>query len=78
MKQECPTYLKTTGKSNALATTLSDIESEDDSDDNDDEGILNAFTTIVNPTKGIVKEVNEEENLVESKFEKMEIGRAHV
>ena len=36
MKQECPTYLKTIGKSKALATTLSDTEPEDDSDDNDD------------------------------------------
>ena len=26
MKQECPTYLKTIGKSKALATTLSDTE----------------------------------------------------
>ena len=72
MKQECPTYLKTIGKSNALAATLSDIESEDDSDDNDDEGILNAFTTIVNPTEGIVEKVGEEEDLVESKFKKMD------
>ena len=44
MKQEGLTYLKTIGKSKALAGTLSDIEPEDDSDDNDDEGILNAFT----------------------------------
>ena len=71
MKQECSTYLKTIGKSNTLATTLSDIELEDDSDDNDDEGILNAFTAIVDPIEGIVEEVDEEENLVESKFEKM-------
>ena len=49
MKQECLTYLKTIGKSKALATTLSDIEPEDDSDYEDD-GILNAFTTTVNPT----------------------------
>ena len=69
MKQECPTYLKTIGKSKALATTLSDTKLEDDSD-NDDEGILNVFTAIVNPTKGIVEEVDEEEDLVESKFEK--------
>ena len=69
MKQECPTYLKTIGKSKALATTLSDTELEDDSD-NDDEGILNVFPAIVNPTKGIVEEVDEEEDLVESKFEK--------
>ena len=44
MKQECPTYLKTTGKSKALVATLSDTEPKDDSDDNDDDGILNAFT----------------------------------
>ena len=69
MKQECPTYLKTIGKSKALATTLSETKLEDDSD-NDDEGILNVFTAIVNPTKGIVEEVDEEEDLVESKFEK--------
>ena len=50
---------------------MSDTEPKDDSD-NDDEGILNAFTTTVNPTKGIVEEVDEEEDLVESKFEKMD------
>ena len=49
MKQECPTYLKTIGKSKALTAILSDTEPEDDSDDNDDEGILNAFTTTVDP-----------------------------
>ena len=31
MKQECPTYLKTIGKSKALAATLSDTEFKDDS-----------------------------------------------
>ena len=61
MKQECPTYLKSIGKSKALA----DTELEDDSDDEDD-GILNAFTTTVNPTEGIVKDVYEEKELVES------------
>ena len=71
MKQECPTYLKTIGKSKALVSTLSDTEPKDDSD-NDDEGNLSAFTTIINPTEGIVKEVNEEEDLVESNFEKMD------
>ena len=30
MKQECPTYLKTIGKSKALAATLSDTKLEDD------------------------------------------------
>ena len=50
MKKECPTYLKTIGKSKALAATLSDTEPEDESNDNDDKGILNAFTATVNPT----------------------------
>ena len=78
MKQECPTYLKTIGKSKALATTLSDTKLRDDSD-NEDNGILNAFTATVNPTEGIVEDVYEEKDLVECKFEKMdEIGRAHV
>ena len=36
MKQECPTYLKTIGKSKALAATLSDTEPKDDSDNEDD------------------------------------------
>ena len=71
MKQEWPTYLKTIRKSKALATTLSNTEPEDDSDNKDD-GILNAFTTIVNPTKGIVEDVDEEKELVESKFENMD------
>ena len=71
MKQECPTYHKTIGKSKAFAATLSDTELDDDSDNEDDE-ILNAFTAIVNPTKGIVENVDEEEELVEFKFEKMD------
>ena len=71
MKHECPTYLKSIGKSKALAATLSDTEPEEDSDNEDDE-ILNAFTTTVNPTDGIVEDVDEEEELVESKFEKMD------
>ena len=71
MKQKCSTYLKTIGKSKALATTLSDIEPEDDSN-NEDDWTLNAFTAIVNPTKGIVEDMDEKEELVESKFEKMD------
>ena len=71
MKQECPTYLRTIGKRKALATTLSDTEPADDSD-NEDDGILNAFIATVNATDGIVKNVVEEEELVESKFEKMD------
>ena len=71
MKRECPTYLKSIGMSKALAATLSNTELEDDSD-NEDDGILNAFTTIVYPIERIVEDVDEEEELVESKFEKMD------
>ena len=71
MNQECPTYLKTIGKSKAFATTLSDTEPEDDSN-NEDDGILNAFTATANPTEGIVEDMDEEEELVESKFEKID------
>ena len=38
---------------------------------NEDDGILNAFTATVNPTEGIVEDVDKEEDLVDSKFEKM-------
>ena len=71
MKHECPTYLRSIGKSKTLAATLSDTELEEDSD-NEDDGILNGFTATVNPTDGIVEDVDEEEELVESKFEKMD------
>ena len=71
MKHECPTYLKSIGKSKALAATLSDTEPEEDFD-NEDDGILNALTATVNPTNGIVEDVDEEEELVDSKFEKMD------
>ena len=70
-KQECLTYLKSIGKSKALTTILSDTKPEDDLE-NEDDGILNAFTATVNPTKGIVEDVDEEKELVESKFEKMD------
>ena len=71
MKQECPTYLKTIGKSKAFTATLSDTKSEDNFD-NEDDGILNAFTATINPIEGIVEDMDEEEDLVESKFEKMD------
>ena len=71
MKHECPTYLKSIEKSMALAITLSDTEPEDDSD-NEDDGILNAFTATINPTDEIFEDVVEEEELVESNFEKMD------
>ena len=68
---ECPTYLKSIGKSKALAATLSDTKPEEDSD-NEDDAILNAFIATVNPTDGIVEDMDEEEELMESKFEKMD------
>ena len=71
MKHECLMYLKSIGKSKALAATLSDTEPEENSDNEDDE-ILNAFTVTVNPTDGIVEDVDKEEELLESKFEKMD------
>ena len=70
MKHECPTYLKSIGESKTLAATLSDTEPEEDFD-NEDDRILNAFTATVNPIDGIVEDVDEEEELVKSKFEKM-------
>ena len=57
--------MKSVGKSKALAATLSDTELEDDSD-NENDKILNAFTATINPTEGIVEDVDEEEELVES------------
>ena len=72
MKQECPAYLKLIGKSKAVATTLSNTEPEIELEDNDDKGILSAFIATVDPTKGVVEAMDEEEDLVESKFEKMD------
>ena len=57
MKHKCPTYLKSIGKSKALVATLSETEPEEDSD-NEDDGILNAFTATVNPTDRIVEDVD--------------------
>ena len=71
MKHECPTYLKSIGKSKTLTATLRDTEPEKDSD-NEDDGILNTFTATINPTNGIIEDVDEEEELVESKFQKMD------
>ena len=71
MKHKCPTYLNSIRNSKALAATLSDTEPEEDSN-NEDDGILNTFTATVNPTDGIVEDVDEEDELVESKFEKMD------
>ena len=43
-----------------------------DDSDNKDNGILNSFIAIVNPTKEIVEDEDEEEELVESNFEKID------
>ena len=51
IKQECPTYPKTIGKSKAFVATLSNTK-HDDGSDNEDDGILNTFTATVNPTEG--------------------------
>ena len=69
--KNAPRISRPLGKSKALASTLSDTEPENDSD-NEDDGILNAFTATINPTKGIVEDVDDEEDLVDSKFEKMD------
>ena len=50
---------------------MSDTEPKDDSD-NEDDRILNAFTTTINPTNRVVEDVDEEEELVKSNFEKMD------
>ena len=51
---------------------MSDTKPEDDLDDNDDEGILNAFSAIVDPTDGVSEIIDDEEDWVDSKFEKMD------
>ena len=71
MKQECPTYLKTIGKNKALTATLSDTEPKDDLDNNDD-GILNGFTAIVDPTNGVSETIENEESFMDFKFEEMD------
>ena len=72
MKQERTTYLKSIGKSKALAATLNDCESEADSDESDQEGRVSAFIATVESTEEVVDLVDEEEELMESKFEKMD------
>ena len=72
MKQECATYLKSIGKSKALAATLSDSKPEVDFDESDQEGIVSAFTAIVKSIEEVVDVIDEEKELMESKFEKMD------
>ena len=72
MKQECPTYLKSIGKSKVQASTLSDTELKADSDDSDQDGIVSTFTATVESFEEAVNLIDEEEELMESKFEKMD------
>ena len=72
MKQECLTYLKSVGKIKALAITLSDTELEVDSEDSNQEGIVSAFTVTIDSSKESEELDDEEEDLMESKFEEMD------
>ena len=72
MKQECPTYLKSIGKSKALATTLSDTELEADFDDSDQDEIVSAFIATVESPEEAVELIDEEEELMELEFKKMD------
>ena len=72
MNQECPIYLKSVRKSNAIAATLSDTKLEADSNESDKDGIVSAFTAIVESSKEVVDLIDEEEKLIESKFKKMD------
>ena len=72
MKQECLTYLKSIGKSKALATTLSDTKPNVDSEDSDQEWTFTAFTASIESSKESKELVDEEEDLMESKFEEMD------
>ena len=58
-------------QSKALVATLSDTKPEVDFDESDQDGIVSAFTAIVESTEEVVDVIDEEEELMESKFEKM-------
>ena len=72
MKQECPTYLKSIGKGKALAATLSDTELTVPYDDSDQEGIVSAFTLTIDSPKEAKEFIDEEEELMDSHFEKID------
>ena len=72
MKLKCPTYLKSIGKSKALAATLSDTEPKVDPEDGDQEGIVSAFIATVDVSKESKELVDKEEELIKSKFEEMD------
>ena len=58
MKQECPTHLKSIGKSKALTTTLSDTEPEADFDESDQDGIVSAFIATVESPKEAIDQID--------------------
>ena len=72
MKQECPTYLKSIGKSKSLTATLSDTKPKVDSDDSDSKGIVSTFTVTIESPKEFEELVDEEEELMDSKFDKLD------
>ena len=72
IKQEYATYLKSIGKSKSLAATLSDTELEANLEDSDQEGIVSAFIATIDSSKESEELVDEEEDLMESKFEEMD------
>ena len=51
---------------------MSDTELELDSDESDQDGIVSAFTATVESPKEVVELIDEEEELIESKFKKMD------
>ena len=51
---------------------MCNTEPEDDSNDNDDKRILNAFIVIVDPTDGVLEIMDDVEELVDFKLEKMD------
>ena len=69
---KCPIYLKSIGTSKALAATLSDTELKANSDESDQDGIVSAFTATAEVLREVVELIDEEEELMESKFEKMD------
>ena len=72
MKQKCPTYLKFIGKSKVLAVPLSDTEPEADSNESDQDEILSAFTATIESTEEVEDIIDEKEELIKLKFEKMD------
>ena len=51
---------------------MSDTEPEIDSDENDQDGIVSAFTATVESPEEAVELIDKEEELIESKCEKMD------